>query len=492
MIKKIFESTLIMGTSTVMVMAVDLVRVKIMAVLLGTAGVGTLAILNQFHTVAVSIICLGLGNGITRYIAKYESDGMQENSKRVLGNAFQAILLVSVVFSLLTILLSTFLSEWLLGDRGFFLFIIIYAVSLPFAAYPFATNHFLRGLKKVKELAKINFYRSFISIFLIIPLVYFFGLKGAVFSVIVTTTVHLLLNKYFVSKERNSFRKIPIQSFKPDIMRKLLPYGITSLITGFSYYLSLLFFRMIIVHNLGMEMNGIYQPVWALTMIYPTLVLSSMSAYAYPRLCELKTNHDISEELNGIFRVTVLLIVPVMLFLVVACKPIIVILYSPDFIKAAEYLPLQIVGDFFKIVVWSIGMFILPTKRLKAFVWLSLVPYGFMVGLAALLVKSFLLHGIVAAFTICYFVTFIAYLIYARRQINFKFWPKNYSLLVISFIALVCIILSSKYLAFDKNILVSILIACLWGFLSVTKDEIHQLKIYLSEKFFRFFAPSRS
>ena len=490
MIKKIFESTLIMGTSTALVMGIDLVRVKIMAVLLGTKGVGTLALLNQFHTVAISIICLGLGNGITRYIAKYESDGMQETVKRVLGNAFQAILLVSVAFSLITILLSTLLSEWLLGDRSFFLYIIIYAVSLPFTAYPFATNHFLRGLKRIKELAKINFYRSFVSLFFIIPLVYFLGLEGAVLSVLVTTTVHLFLNKHYISKECSSFRKITIQPFNPDIMRKLLPYGITSLITGFTYYLSHLLFRMTIVHNLGMEMNGVYQPIWALTMTYPTLVLSSMSAYAYPRLCELKTNYDISEELNGIFRVTILLIVPVMFFLVVACRPIIVILYSTEFVKAAEYMPLQIVGDFFKIIVWSIGMFLLPTKRLKAFVWLSIVPYGVMVALAVLLVKSFQLHGIVAAFTICYFLTFIAYYTYAERQINFKFWRKNLSLLVISFIALVCIIIGSIYLPADINIIVSILIACLWGFLSVTKEEIHQLRIYLSKRFYSFSAQS--
>ena len=313
MIKKIFESTLIMGTSTALVMGIDLVRVKIMAVLLGTKGVGTLALLNQFHTVAISIICLGLGNG-------------------------QAILLVSVAFSLITILLSTLLSEWLLGDRSFFLYIIIYAVSLPFTAYPFATNHFLRGLKRIKELAKINFYRSFVSLFFIIPLVYFLGLEGAVLSVLVTTTVHLFLNKHYISKECSSFRKITIQPFNPDIMRKLLPYGITSLITGFTYYLSHLLFRMTIVHNLGMEMNGVYQPIWALTMTYPTLVLSSMSAYAYPRLCELKTNYDISEELNGIFRVTILLIVPVMFFLVVACRPIIVILYSTEFTNCWRFL----------------------------------------------------------------------------------------------------------------------------------------------------------
>jgi len=482
MLKKIFESTLIMGASSAVVMAMHLVRVKVLAVFLGPSGVGTLSVLNHFHTLAATVIGLGLGTGIVKYTATFKNQRDEESVQGILSNSFQIVFLFSVIALLLVVILRSQISIWILGDPGYGVFVIIYAFSLPLAVYPSTTNSFLQGLKRIRALAKINVLRTFISLMFVIPLVFFFRLEGAVASVLVITTVHLLLNKYYLGKEANNYRATLRMPFDPGLVRKLLQYGMTSLFVGTAYYSSHLLLNIIIVDSLGLEMNGIYQPIWALTMTYLTFVLSSMSAYSYPRLCEMTSDRDIREELNGILRVAVLLITPVMFFLLLGRRPLIQILYSRSFLEAAEYMPIQIMGDFFKLLCWCVGMYLLPTKRLITFILLNLLQDILLVLFAALLVKRYQLYGITTAFALSYVIAFVAFYWSCKRQIGFALWGRNKKLLICSFTALAAIIISGRYLALLPYITVVVLVILCWSFLSVKREEVGQVMEYLSRR----------
>lgn len=485
MLKKILESTIIMGTSSMLVLALDLVRVKILAVLLGPSGVGVLSVLNHFHVVAATFIGLGLGTGIVKYVSSFKHEGDERAVQKVLSSSFQITFLLSFTVLVVTIFMSSHLSNWILSDPKYTPFIIIYALSLPLAIYPVTTNSFLQGLKRIKSLAKINVLRSSISLLFIIPLVYFLSLKGAVIAVLVITTVHLLLNAYYLRKEKNRYRVTQWQPFDADLLKKLFQYGLTSLLVGSAYYLSHLLLKIIIVNSLGLEMNGIYQPIWALTMTYLTLVLSSMSAYSYPRLCELTSIRDITEELNGILRVAVLLVTPAMFFLLLARGPVIQILYSSEFLAATEYMPIQILGDFFKVLFWSVGMYLLPTRRLFVFIWLNLLQDVIMVMLAFVWVDRYQLYGIATSFALSYLIGFVALYWYTRKQMSFGLWIKNRRLLLASFGALLIIAVGERYLSLGHHIVIVSMVIVLWALLSIRKDEVLQLRGYISEKLFK-------
>ena len=485
MLKKIFESTLIMGASSVIVMGLDLVRVKILAVLLGPSGIGTLSILNHFHVLAVTFIGLGLGTGIVKYVSSLKSEQDEVAVQKVLSNSFQVVFLLALLVLVVAIFLAPHMSTWMLGDSIYCPFFIIYALSLPLAAYPMTTTSFLQGLKRIKPLAKINILRASISLLFIIPLVYFFRLEGAVISVLIITTVHFSIVAYYLKKEKNHYSILRWQPFEPKLLKKLFQYGLTSLLVGTAFYLSNLILKLIIVGALGLEMNGIYQPIWALTMTYLMLVLSSMSAYSYPRLCELTSIRDITEELNGVLRVAVLLITPAMFFLLLARKPIIHILYSSDFLAAAEYMPIQILGDFFKVLSWSVGMYLLPTKRLFTFIWLNLLQDVVMLVLAVLLVDRYQLHGIAGAFALSYLIAFGAYYWCSKKQITFGLWSRNRKLLLSSFGALLAITIGDQYLSLLPSVLFAFMVIFLWALLSINKDEVLELKSYISKKLFK-------
>jgi O-antigen/teichoic acid export membrane protein len=204
-----------------------------------------------------------------------------------------------------------------------------------------------------------------------------------------------------------------------------------------------------------------------------------MSAYSYPRLCELRSLYDINEELNGIIRVAFLIIMPAMFFLLVARKPIIMYLYSTDFLPATIYMPMQIFGDFFKLLFWALGMYLLPMKRLLGFIMLNILIDFLLVILAYFLIDIYQLHGVTVSFTLSHLIGFIALLIYSKKKIKFRFWPINFLLVMTSLTALILIVVSERYLTFGLHLAVGIFVLILWTIICIRKNEVLKLKSYL-------------
>jgi len=482
MLKKIFESTLIMGASSVVVLLVDIVRSKVLAVFLGPTGMGSLSVLNQFHTLAVSLIGLGLSAGLVKYVAVYNSEGNIQSVRSMLVTSFRAILGCAFVVCALTLILRVPMAKWLLDDPGQASFLAVYAVALPLAAYPLVAGSLLQGLQRITTLARISVGRSLLSLALIVPLVLAYRLEGAVYGVLVTTGVHLLLCYRVLRREAESYRVFQPQGGDRGVVKTLLPYGATSLTIGAIYCVSLLLIKVIIVQRLGLEMNGIFQPVFALTMAYPTLVLSAMSTYAYPRLCELSGADRITAELNGNLRVVLLLIVPIMFVMLLAREPIVVFLYSARFREAADYLPVQIISDFFKTLNWVFGLFLLPTGRLRAFLWLNATIDILVVLLSLIWIDRFGLHAVTASFAASYALAFVANYFYARRQIAFRLWKDNVRLVAVSFLSLAGVAGMTVFYPTGSMLAASTLLVAGWSVICIKRSELAQLKAYLIQK----------
>ena len=138
-------------------------------------------------------------------------------------------------------------------------------------------------------------------------------------------------------------------------------------------------------------------------------------------------------------------------------------------------------------------MFLLPTKRLFAFIWLNLLQDVTLVELAVVLVGRYQLYGITAAFTVSYLIAFLALFLYSKKQITLNLWPRNQMLLWSSFGALVAIYLCERFLSTALYIIAVALVLGGWILLSVKKDEYLQLKDYIAEKLFKnlpFIGPS--
>ncbi|MEW5736893.1 MAG: oligosaccharide flippase family protein [Thermodesulfobacteriota bacterium] len=491
MLKKIFESTLTMGATSAMVIVIDLVRVKCIAVMLGPTGVGVLSILNHFQAVLFTLVGLGLSTGVIKYISEYNASGDSRALQSVLQNAWSILFPVSLAALLLCVLLSVPLSSWILEDTGYSLFVIVYACSLPVAVYPLVGNALLQGTLKIGALARINILRALLTLVLVVPLIYFFGLAGAVVSALAAALVHLVISRHYVRTQAAGFSVAAFGRIQPETARKLFHYGMTSLLVGAAMYISHLFLKTTIVHALGQRLNGIYQPIWALTMAYPTIVLSSMSAYSYPRMCGIKENRDMVSELNGTFRIALLFITPIMLVLLAARRPVIELLYSAEFLESAAIMHIQILGDLLRVVFWALGMYLLPMRRLSAFIFVNISQNVLLVAGALLLVGPYGLEGVAWAFTASWVIPSLAVWIHAKRSLGFSFWGVNRVLLFSSALAIILIAVCQTKPGLALNLGAPALVASAWVLLNLDRQELAKFLEYARERLSRKGRPGR-
>ena len=68
---------------------------------------------------------------------------------------------------------------------------------------------------------------------------------------------------------------------------------------------------------------------------------------------------------------------------------------------------------------------------------------------------------------------------------GFGLWAKNRRLLLASFGALLVIAVGEVFLSLGHYIAVVSMVIVLWALISINKDEVLQLKDYISEKLFR-------
>jgi len=113
-----------------------------------------------------------------------------------------------------------------------------------------------------------------------------------------------------------------------------------------------------------------------------------------------------------------------------------------------------------------------------------------MVALAYLLVDAYQLHGIAVSFALSYLIGFVALYWYTKREMGFSLWRKNRSLVFSSFFGLLVIILGEAYLAIGPFIAVVAATILLWALFSIRREEVVQVKQYLSEKIIKHLTSS--
>jgi len=87
-----------------------------------------------------------------------------------------------------------------------------------------------------------------------------------------------------------------------------------------------------------------------------------MGADYFPRLCGMNDENDKIVQLsNEQTRFVLLVSMPLIVGMMLIANPLLKVLYSSNFILAANILRWQIVGTFFKVLIWPVG-FILLSK----------------------------------------------------------------------------------------------------------------------------------
>jgi O-antigen/teichoic acid export membrane protein len=138
--------------------------------------------------------------------------------------------------------------------------------------------------------------------------------------------------------------------------RVLLGFGWILLLSALAMWASVVIVRTVTLHALGQHANGLYQVVFGLSNQYSTIFLAWMGAYVFPRLVVERAGGRMQSLLNSALRANLAIMVPLLVVSIALREPLIRIFYSPQFDSAAPLVPIQVAGDFLRVVGWSFAV----------------------------------------------------------------------------------------------------------------------------------------
>lgn len=413
--------------ATAVTLLINMVRVKVVAVLLGPEGVGVTSQVNTLINSLTVLLYLGLGPGVAKFLAEANARHDTERIQRVAVTSSVTVVVVSLAGTVLAASLAAPLTRLTLGDPTLRTWVLLGVLAVPLAALSSQGKVLLQGFKQVRPIAVASVISTLISFVTVVPLVHYLHVTGAIINIAIAWAANAGLYWWFYGRvhDRPLFR---LGAFDLNILRELIRYGGATLAVNGGVTLTALIIRSRIIAALGVEQNGLYQAVYALSLQYMTVVTGAMGTYSLAHLAELGQRDLIVAEINNNLRLILLIMTPLLGGVLILRELGLVVLYSTRFLPAANLFPLQVWGDFFQACAFALGIALIPIGRVRAYASINLTPMLLYVGGALALSGILGLQGVVTGYAIAMAVQAGLTLSYLKRTLAFRVEPHTQTL----------------------------------------------------------------
>ena len=369
-----------MGGASFINILVSLVRLKLVAVLLGPAGVGLIGLFSSLISTAGAIAALGFGTVGTRQIAEANGGGRIEEVAAARRALFWGTMGLSLLGGLGFFLLRDVMASRVLADplRATDLGWLSLAVVLTVAGG--SQSALLNGLRRIGDLARLQVSSAIVATVLGVAALLLWGEAGLIVYVLVGPLASFVMGHWYVARIGRIVAPptpLPVLARQWGIMVRL---GFAFMLSGVVVSVGHLTVRSLVQTDLGPAALGQFQAAWTISMTYLGFVLGAMGTDYYPRLTATIADPVTTARLvNEQTEVALLLAGPVLLGLLALAPWAIRLLYTAEFAPATDILRWQVLGDFLKVISWPLGFILLAKGAGKTFVVTESVAIGIFV-----------------------------------------------------------------------------------------------------------------
>jgi len=403
---------------------VGLVRVKIVAILLGPAGVGIISLYTSAIGLIGTISSLGISSSGVREVAQAYSQQDQVNAARTVRILRRLCWATGLLGWVLVAALAPLLSTWVFGSGKHALAIALIGITLLLGAVTGGQTALLQGMRRIGDIARINVAAMLINTVVAIGLYASLGERGIVPVLIATAAVSLSVSWWFVRRVRVE----PVRLSWPETVagaRRLIGLGFAFIWGGLLGTGLDMATRTLITRKYGIDSVGLYQAAWALSGLFVGFILTAMGTDFYPRLTSLiGDNEAASRVVNEQTEIGMLLALPGLLGTLAFAPLVIVLFYSKRFLPGAALLPWFVLGVFGRVVSWPLGYIQLAKGASRWFAATESALVALEMGLILWAVPRFGVVGAAYAFAISYFAYTLAVLWVGRILIGFQ-WSQG-------------------------------------------------------------------
>jgi O-antigen/teichoic acid export membrane protein len=428
--RSLIKSMLIVGSARVVNILISIVRIKVLAVLLGPSGVGLLSVYNSLLDMVQKTAGLGMGSSGLREIAY--SRGDEATLSRVRRVLFAAHLIQGALAMIAVWLLRERIAIWLFGDTARTMEVGLIGIAILITLLFCTQTTLLQGLRKIGDLGRIAVFGDFFSTLVCLAAVWLQGENGLILFILVQPLAGVLIALHYTRHlpKPTAARLSLFETW--DVWKPMAKLGAAFMLGGLATAATLLLVRGRISQELGLDAVGYFAAAWGITMIYLGFLLGAMRTDYYPRLIEVIHDKVAAVQLiNDQTQLGLAIIGPGLLLLIGLAPWVITLLYSAKFDPAVTLLQWQTVGNVFKIASSALGLSIVAAGKAMTFFFVELSFNIVFFGMVFVLMPHFGLEATAYAFIVGYLVHMIMVYLLARRTLGFRWQSFSVSLLAL-------------------------------------------------------------
>lgn len=453
--RNIVKSTSIFGGTQLYQIIINIVKVKVIAVLIGTFGMGLSNIFVSTLSVVVSIAGLSFNYTATREIAQAVSEKDYKKVNKIYSIQSKLLHFTSTASLIIVIFFSSYFSILVFGNKEYKWAFVWLSITVLFNIITIKNNTLLQGTRRLKDLAKNTIIGASVGLFISLPIYYVWGIKGIVPALIITAFSSFLVSQFFVNK---------IGLIKIDLTIKetlsgasdMLKFGVYMMLASFMGN-GVIFVVNAFISNIGsIEDVGLYGAGIRITSQFAGLVFTAMSLDYFPRLSAISSNNlKLKEVVNQQSEIIILIVQPLLMLMILFSPSLIKILLTNEFIEITNFVRVVSFGTIFQAAQFIISFIpIAKGDKKNYFIWNAC--FNNLTGLIVLILgyKLLALNGLAIALLFHNLLSFLVFLVVTNKNYKYKMSKRFFLFLIIATLLLgIALIISLKFNSLFSHII---------------------------------------
>jgi len=398
---------------------IGLVRTKLVAILLGPSGMGLASLFNTTVGFVSQATNLGLPISAVRQMSELYDQGDQEAINHFVKVIRGWSLLTALVGMLVCVAIGPFLSQttfaW--GDHSLHFMLLSPAVGM--MAITGGETAILKGMRKLGSIAIIQVLAVVAALAISVPVYYVFGESGIVPVIVMMAFATMVLTL------KQSLKLIPLQLRGAKGMlgegMEMVRLGVAFTLAAVIGTASEMLIRSYLNVTGDLDVLGLYNAGYMLTITYAGMVFSAMEADYYPRLSAVQ--HDIeatNETVNRQMKVSLLLISPMLAALIIALPLLVPMLFSGKFLPVVGMAQVAALAMYMKVLTLPVAYITLARGYSLSYLFLESCYFVVFVVLIIVGYQYWGLFGTGLAITLAHVFEYVLVNGYAYKKYGYR------------------------------------------------------------------------
>ena len=422
----------------------SIVRTKLIALWIGTAGVGLFATFNTGIELISAATQLNMRESAVRDVAVAD-----DNKRRKVAAAVRWwALRLGMVGALFMLFLSPVLSYISFHSFSSWWTFALLSIAVMMFSVTNGEYTIMQGSGSLLSLARSTIWGSVIGTIISLPLYFFLGIDSVLPSIIFFQIAIMgSATAYKVIKSDSISRKDNIA-----IGRRFIKLGAYITVPTLLTYLSSYIFISYLNTNYSTTHTGIYQSGYTLLIKYTGIVFTALSMEYFPRISKIASRPKLSSVVvsHEMLLVTYI-ITPLLIVFVCADRLLVYLLYTESFMAALPFITIGILAMVFRAVSYCMAYVILARGDGRVYIFTETTSVIIGLSLNILFFRYYSYAGLGISFVIWYALyTILVYIPYRRYGMRLTSGAKK---AVLSSIILVMSAIFLKYFGWPYPII---------------------------------------